>query len=339
MVYAYDKWAQLPVKDLYDSQIMLASINAAKDMYEKADAQMKEFNKTYGDFFSPIQKDMDWYNKNVTGAARDMINNLYDRGIDPLRSAEGRAMIARFVNNMPVGEINKMKQSAEDAKEYLKNRAILQSKGLWNPDFERQILGGRSLDDWSTNDDGLWTRTAPAEYQDLNQYTSHIFDALKDSYIGTDKDHYDLYGVTEQHLMNSLTPDTLGGLVNSDLGRFHYNNARNDLVRQGIESPTEEQVMDQFRKNIVSANNEKIHIDRKLNEMWKLQYEDASRMRAARASGSGGRRDTTDNNPYSLLELIKRNSSTAIVGQQVQQYGAKTLQAQRDIQITVLLYQ
>jgi hypothetical protein len=33
---------------------MLASINAAKDMYEKGVQEMKDFNKTYGDFISPI---------------------------------------------------------------------------------------------------------------------------------------------------------------------------------------------------------------------------------------------------------------------------------------------
>ena len=65
MIYARDQWVQLPVKDIYDSQIMMASINAAKDMYEKGVEQIKDFNKQYGDFFSPIQSDMDWYNKNV----------------------------------------------------------------------------------------------------------------------------------------------------------------------------------------------------------------------------------------------------------------------------------
>jgi hypothetical protein len=37
---------------------------------------------------------MDWYNENVTGKVRDTINNLYANGIDPLRSAEGRAAIS-----------------------------------------------------------------------------------------------------------------------------------------------------------------------------------------------------------------------------------------------------
>jgi hypothetical protein len=37
---------------------------------------------------------MDWYNQNITGRARVTINNLYAHGIDPLRSAEGRAAVA-----------------------------------------------------------------------------------------------------------------------------------------------------------------------------------------------------------------------------------------------------
>ena len=156
---------------------------------------------------------------------------------------------------------------------------------MWNPDMETQILGGKSIESWDTGENGLWTRTSPTEYQDLNKYTSHIFDALDDSYIGT-QGPYDWYGVSESDMYRALTPDTLGGLVNSDLGRFHYNNARNDLIAQGITNPTDQQVMDQFRRNIVAANHEKTHRNRKINEMYKLNREHSSRMAAARASNT-----------------------------------------------------
>ena len=59
MVYAYDRAIPLPVKDLYDTQVMAMSINAAKDMYEKGQKQIDDFYNKYGDFISPIQKDMD----------------------------------------------------------------------------------------------------------------------------------------------------------------------------------------------------------------------------------------------------------------------------------------
>jgi len=39
---------------------------------------VKDFQKDYGDFISPIEQDMDWYNKNVTNKVEDTINSLYD---------------------------------------------------------------------------------------------------------------------------------------------------------------------------------------------------------------------------------------------------------------------
>ena len=88
---------------------------------------------------------MEWYNKNVTGKARDTINSLYAHGIDPLRSAEGRAAIAQLIYSMPTGEIAKRKQSAEIAKEYVKNYGALDAAGKLDPNFERFMMNGMSL--------------------------------------------------------------------------------------------------------------------------------------------------------------------------------------------------
>ena len=331
MVYAYDRAIPLPVKDLYDKQIMAMSIDAARDMYKEGQKQINDFYEKYGDFVSPIQKDMDWYAQNVTGKASDFINQLYANGIDPLRSAEGRAAVAQLVRSMPVGDIAKLRQSAETANEYLKNRAVMQSKGLWNPDFERAILGGKSLENWDTIGGGqLWTRSAPTEYQDLNQYTSHIFDNLKDSFIRTDENNYDLYGVTEDMMAQSLTPDKLGGLLNTDLGKFHYQNAIRDLQAQGIVNPTDAQAMQQFRNNILAANHERVHQNKKLNELWKLQEENRSRMRAAAASRATQQPQSPQ---WSFMEQIRRGAVTSITGEQSQQYGQQSLDKVRDIQI------
>ena len=302
-------------------------INAVYNEYQQAKQDMKDFNKEYGDFLSPIQKDMDWYEKNVTGDVRNFINNLYAQGVDPLRSAEGRALVTRKLASMPTGDIAKVRQSAEAAKEYIKNRGALQAKGLWNPDYERAVLGGKSIEDWDTiSGNSVWTRTSPSEYQDLNQYTSHIFDNLKDSYIDT-RGAYDYYGVTENDLYKSLTPDKLGGLLNTDLGRFHYNNAIRDLAAQGNLNPTEAQKMEQFRKNIVAANHERVHEDRKINDIWKLQQEDASRMRAARAS----RPDTpSQENPVigftdRVKYAISQKQSSGESGAGAQKYNYKAV--------------
>lgn len=329
MSYAYDRAIPLPVKDLYDKQIMAMSINAAKDMYEKGQKQIDDFYTKYGDFTSPIQKDMDWYAQNVTGKASDFINQLYANGVDPLRSAEGRAAVAQLVRSMPIGDIAKLRQSAATAKEYLKS-----IDDTTNPELERFL--GRDLSQWSTlggNGDtanGIWGISKASKYQDLNQYTSHIFDNLKDSYLGTDKNHYDWYGVTEDHMKQALTPDKLGGLLNTPLGQFHYQNAIRDLAAQGISNPTEAQKMEQFRNNIIAANHERVHQDKKLNDLWKLEEEGRQRMRAAAIAHP---QPTQIDPQWSFAELVRRSGTTAILGAQVQEYNEKMPGVQRDAQI------
>jgi hypothetical protein len=96
---------------------------------------------------------MDWYNRNVTGKAADFVNQLYANGIDPLRSAEGRAAVAQFVRSMPIGDIAKVKQSAAAAKEYIKNKGALQRAGKYDADLNERFLG-YNLDDFDTINGG-----------------------------------------------------------------------------------------------------------------------------------------------------------------------------------------
>jgi hypothetical protein len=42
--------------------MMRAAVSVAKDMYDKGEQRIKDFNTTYGDFITPIQADQDWYN-------------------------------------------------------------------------------------------------------------------------------------------------------------------------------------------------------------------------------------------------------------------------------------
>ena len=58
-------------------------------------------------------------------------------------------------------------------------------------------------------------------------------------------------------------------------------------MAKGITNPSRAAVMEQFRKNVIAANHEKVHENRSINEMWKLKQEHASRMAAARVAASG----------------------------------------------------
>lgn len=264
MVYSRDQWIQLPVRDLYDSQIMLASINAARDMYEKGQQQVKDFQKDYGDFYSPIQKDMDWYNKNVINGSKDVINSLYDKGIDPLRSAEGRAAISRFVNNIPTGDINKLKMGSRIAQEYLRNRAMLEAQNKYNDDFEKYVNGGKSIEDWDTLKDGVWTRQSPSEFTTLKAATENWFNnrtphALTKDDVASfgmpyDK-NYDYTGYTYKDLTNVASKNT-PGWIGSPIANYYRHIAKQQLLNEGVKDPTNAQVETRLQQNVADANKE-----------------------------------------------------------------------------------
>lgn len=186
MVYAYDNWVQLPTKDIYDTQMMAMAINAAKDMYEKGQDEIKDFTKTYGDFMSPFAKDMERYGEMV-GGVRDTINRMYAAGIDPLRSAEGRAMLSRLTNSINPAEFNMMRANAKTGYAYLDAIQDLRRKGKYSEAqelFDIMQTGGLGTDsegnsintfeNFSTAGRGGWnsfTRTSPIEAATLQELT------------------------------------------------------------------------------------------------------------------------------------------------------------------------
>lgn len=277
MIYSKDQWIQLPTKDLYDSQIMLASINAARDMYEKGLQETKEFNKLYGDFTSPIARDVDYWYDNTLKPVRDAINYMYDKGIDPTRSAEGRTLIQKLINQAPVAKLNQIRQSAKIADEYVKNRGTMQANGLYDPGFEQFALRdqyGRPVDlsTWSTIDDGTWERTAPYKYESLYDYTSPMFKDLKPHELtkaevqsfGVKYDpRYQYQGISKGDL-ERITGERIPGVQNETLYKYYRDRAADVVRKQYIaagKNPaeiTQDEIDRQFVQDVIQANSARI---------------------------------------------------------------------------------
>jgi hypothetical protein len=76
-----------------------------------------------------------------------------------------------LVNNIPVGQVAKLRSSAKNAEEYLKNRGKLEAAGLYNPDLEERYLG-YNLANWDTLGGGkIWDRVSPTEAKTLKEAT------------------------------------------------------------------------------------------------------------------------------------------------------------------------
>ena len=224
MIYAYDTGVQLPISSIYDTQMMLAQVAAVKDMYEKAEQEMKDFKKEYSDFYSSRPSDMEWYNKEYN-KIKYTLNDLYQRDIDPLRSQEGRLAMRTAMRNFDVAEYAKRKKSAAVYDEYMKNLAILDQKGLYNEGYEKWRLAkeGKSLNDV------VFDQHSPAAYIDEYNLTSDIFKDIKPELIRTDRQSgMDYFGVTRERRKAALN-SKLDSILGTGSGRYMYDQAKQQL--------------------------------------------------------------------------------------------------------------
>lgn len=195
--------------------------NAARQEFYRGLQDIKDFQKEYGDFITPILADQDWYNKNVTGRVRDFINGAYERGIDLVRSPEGRAAISQLINSIPIGNVAKLRSSAKNAEEYLKERAKLEMAGLYNPNTEK--YAGKGLDTFNTLDDGIWDRMSPVPYQNMADFSKSYFDNITPIQRSATKNgiSYTVSEITEP-MLQDIADRHFNDLVNTPQGRLMY---------------------------------------------------------------------------------------------------------------------
>lgn len=287
MVYAGDQWVQFPVKDLYDTQMMAIAINAAKDMYDKGQQEMKEFNKLYGDFTTPILADQDWYNRNVTGRLRDAINEVYRQGGDPLRNPQARAFLSQVINNMPIGEIAKLRTSADNAREFLKAKQRLQLEGKWNPLYEK--YDGPSMDTYSTvgpNGQGIWGRISPTPVEDVATFSNPYFEGMKPNVHRESRNGID-------YEVEQITDEDLKAIADA-----HHN----ELV-----STPQGQMMYKYYQDVARSNGS-TDVDKDARDMFNAAIADSQRRRTYR-------KDNYNDNYYKAEDLKLKRSSNALAWQ------------------------
>ena len=267
MTYAYDNYVQLPVVDLYDTNVMKMAIEAAKDMYNKGQDQIKDFYKTYGDFMSPFAKDMEAYGQ-MMGGVRDLINNAYASGIDLLKSPEGRMLISKAVNSVDSGQFNLMRSNAKTGYAYLDAMQKLRSQGKYSEAQElfdiMQNGGGKTFQDFATFDNEgshVWDRVSPIEAASLLDLTYDSYknrtprdltpEDLKAAGIPYDP-RYQYTGYLDSDLMK-VAPGAAMALAGDPRAAFFREEAKQMVIARG-EQPTEAAIEAQFQRNIANAN-------------------------------------------------------------------------------------
>lgn len=331
MIYAGDQWIQYPVKDLYDKTIMQMSIAAARDMYEKGQKQIDDFNAKYGDFLSPFAKDMERYGQ-IVGGVRDIINNAYANGVDPLRSPEGRALVAQAIRSVNPAEINAMKANAKMGYAYQDAMQKLRSNGKFSQaqeDFDIAQNGGTAFQDFATaNGQGgfnSWDRSSPIEATTLRDLTQDSYKGrtsrtlTKEDFLNDPRlagkyaydPRYEWTGYLYSDLLKNA-PGASASLAADPRAAFFRDQARQMVIAQGKE-PTAENVEAQFQRNIADANTwALVDPTRKADEYAKLDYENKlaisrENIRHRHAMDEAGAKNA-DNNSGGYLKALALNA-------------------------------
>lgn len=304
MIYGQDEPVLFPTMDLYDQGAMQMYITALRDQYQQGLKDQEDFYTKFGDFTSPIAKDVEQWDKRVVSPVTDMIDAMYAQGIDPVRNPEARQMILRQIHKTPRSWANKARERAKAADEYVKNRAALQRAGRWSSDFEKFRLGGKTLETWDPEADGEWTETSPAEYQTLQEFVHPSFAQLKPRALSQeDVEHrggelfpelnyqynpmYDYTGITEGDMRRSLE-QYLPGIMGNPTYDYYYDIARRQVAAEtGNANPSEKDVYKRFVDNAIQADSQVLNpFDYDINKIALADYEHRQRMAEARYRAS-----------------------------------------------------
>ena len=228
----YDEPVAVPIIDLLDSNMMSQYISAASEQYNQAVQDQKEFAKEFGELYGPNANINKQFYEQTRGAVNKGLDYLYQNGIDPLRSAEGRAYIAKIIRERPYAEIANLKAQNESMKTYQRYRAEAMRNGTYDPDFEKFVLDGKTLESWDPSTDGMWTKEAPSKYSSLKDWTSNLFDNMQLEYDdeATKKagGMYQVYSKSPKK-MQQILDSNIKDMSKSELGRYYLNMYGGDI--------------------------------------------------------------------------------------------------------------
>lgn len=275
-------------------------VNALREDYLQTQKDLKDFRKEYGDFYSPFAKDNENWDRLTNGAIREVMDKY---GPDMLRSIEGRAQIQKVINSVPYGELQKLKASVQPAMQFLKNKGILDSKGLYSKDFQDWInkqAGITNFEDWDTLKNGVWTKESPDTFDSLNTVTHGWYDQRQALYKGM-KNGSRVYSYDFNDLKNTAKANAQG-FINTPRGAYEFMNIKEQLKHANpnmSEEDLQNKAFDTLDDRIAQANiemllPEKYEADPYALARYKADLDDRNARRAAARAAANQQRNGQD---------------------------------------------
>lgn len=282
MIGIYDEPVAVPIIDLLDSSMMSQYISAAREQYNQALQDQKEFAKEFGDLYSPSVSLNKAYYDQTKGRVNAGLNYLYQNGIDPLRSAEGRAYIAKIIRETPYDKISKWKADADNMKTFQKAAASMVAEGKLTQDqlgwqMQKYGLDYDKFDPYTQS----WNTLAPTKMDTLEDLTKIPYSVLKPSNL-TQKQveamgykydpKNDYTGITDQMIMDTAGK-AIPSVMSTAAGEYYYDKAKQQLQQAGVTNPTDDQVKQQLQGTVAQLWEGKKNIAWDPNKYSLLDYQ------------------------------------------------------------------
>lgn len=283
------EYAPVTPMSIYDDRMMLATVAAAKDMYDKAEKKLDDFYEKYSDFDSPIPGANEAWDQATMGYMEKQLNDIETQYGDPLKSTEGRAALQRAIRNAPIKIMNKLKNDTKNYEKWQKSVDDLKTNGLYNQDFINWQLEKNGMSEYDPNNPNTsWTLTSALPFRDMNEYTSHIIDNYKPTDLGDimygpdrkpilDKNGNPVHmpglkstGITDQQL-DEAWKATKQMLYTTDNGQYLLKRA-SDRLKAAYGDPTyepsAEEINNEVKREWMSAHNERLAINSEKDDVF-----------------------------------------------------------------------
>lgn len=291
----YDEPVAVPIIDLLDSSMMSQYISAAREQYNQALQDQKEFAKEFGDLYSPSASLNKAYYDQTKGRVNAGLNYLYQNGIDPLRSAEGRAYIAKIIRETPYDKISKWKADADNMKTFQKAAASMVAEGKLTQDqlgwqMQKYGLDYDKFDPYTQS----WNTLAPTKMDTLEDLTKIPYSVLKPSNLTQQQveamgykydPKNDYTGITDQMIMDTAGK-AIPSVMSTAAGEYYYDKAKQQLQQAGVTNPTDDQIKQQLQGTVAQLWEGKKNIAWDPNKYSLLSMQNSS---SSSRSGRGGK--------------------------------------------------
>lgn len=301
-------YTPIPFQELY---------NIGREYNNRVDQnaeRLEQYIQDWKTFSSPITKDVEDYQRIAMNPQITQLIEKVAKNPEELKDTNFRGNLQRAINSVDYTALGRLKQSAQNAENYINTAQKMASQGKYNRNWDLV-----DFNNYSTLDSGqIFNQVAPIEYQTLQEITNPYVKDLEMSYAGnTDPitgarmPFTSWMAVTEQNIRDIFN-SRYNDVISTPQGQMWYRDISRNVLRnnpnatiQDIDNAFVNAMVDSSRQYIKSKP---ITDDASL-AMWKVDQARKAALDRANAKKKSGSTDEVTNKPADFTDTYKLSTT------------------------------